>query len=215
LASDRPGAPFGIVVGLRAEARIARRLGMPVAIGGGGPAGAATAARRLIADGVRGLLSFGLCGGLDPALRPGDLIVPAIVLDAGRRHAADPGIAARFGGLTTHVLLGGDAVAGSVAAKHALRAATAAHAIDLESGAVARLALMHNLPFAAIRVVCDPADAALPPAALVALDAGGAIGLLRVARSVLLRPGQIPALLALAGHAAAARRRLARVAVTS
>ena len=66
----------GIVVGLAAEARIARRLGWKVAIGGGAAAGAEAAARRLIDEGSDALVSFGLAGALDPALRPGALIVP-------------------------------------------------------------------------------------------------------------------------------------------
>ena len=68
----------------------------------------------------------------------------------------------------------------------------------------------HGLPFAVLRVICDPAERDLPPAALAALDASGAIGLARVVRSVIGRPGQLPALLRLAADAAAARRALAR-----
>jgi adenosylhomocysteine nucleosidase len=199
---------LGVVVGLAAEARIARRLGHQVAIGGGGAVGAEQAARRLVAEGATALLSFGLCGGLDPALRPGALLVPHAVLDGAASHAADPGLAARFGGVTPHLLLGDTRIAATAADKRRLRDATGAAAIDLESGAVARVATASGLPFAVVRAVCDPAVLDLPPAALIALDAKGAIGLTRILASLAARPGQLPALLALARHAAAARRSL-------
>jgi adenosylhomocysteine nucleosidase len=72
------------VVGLAAEARIAARFGFPVEAGGGTPDGAAQAASRLIGQGVTALVSFGLAGGLDPALRAGEVIVPSAVASAGR-----------------------------------------------------------------------------------------------------------------------------------
>ena len=209
MASDLPAGSVGIVVGLAAEARIVRCLGWPVAVGGGEAAGAEAAARRLVAGGARGLLSFGLCGGLDPALKPGALLVPGTVLTDGVRYTANAGLAAPFGGLTPHVLLGAGRVAASAEAKRALRAATGAAGIDLESGAVARVATLAGRPFAVARAVCDAADQDLPPAALAALDTHGAIGLLRVAASVAAQPAQVSALVALARNAAAAHRRLA------
>jgi adenosylhomocysteine nucleosidase len=166
----------------------------------------------LVGQGVTGLVSFGLAGGLDPVLRPGMVVVPGLVLSDAEVLRADAGLAARFGGLTEHVLLAGSVVAGDAAAKRRLHEATGAHAIDLESGAVAAVARAHGLPFVSVRAICDPAERDLPPAALVALDRTGAIGLLAVLRSVLAHPGQIPALLALAGDAARARRALIRMA---
>ena len=60
-----------------------------------------------------------------------------------------------------------------------------------------------------LRAICDPADRDLPPAALTALGAGGAIAVSRLLGSLLSRPGQFAALLALARDAAAARRAMA------
>jgi adenosylhomocysteine nucleosidase len=211
LASDA----IGVVVGLAAEGRIARRLGDPVAIGGGDAAGAEAAARRLVAQGANGLLSFGLCGGLDPGLHPGALLIPAAVLEAGVHYDADAALSSRFGGMTVDVLMGGAAIAASAADKRRLHAATGAAGIDLESGAVARVAHAAGLPFAVVRAVCDPAQQDLPPAALVALDGRGAIGLLRVVAAVGVRPAQLPALLRLGAHAAAARRSLLRAIETA
>lgn len=105
-------------------------------------------------------------------------------------------------------LLAGVAVLATLGEKRAAFAASGALAVDLESGAVARVAARHGLPFAVLRAVCDPAGRALPPAALAALDSQGAIGAWRVLASVLAHPGQIAALLALAGDAARARRAL-------
>jgi adenosylhomocysteine nucleosidase len=89
--------------------------------------------------------------------------------------------------------------------KARLFAATGAAVVDMESGAVAAVATAAGLPFAVLRVVCDPAGRDLPPAALVALDGDGAIAALGVLASLLRHPGQIPALLRLARDAAAAR----------
>jgi adenosylhomocysteine nucleosidase len=124
---------------------------------------------------------------------------------------ADPGLATLFGGLTHNALWAGERVAATVAEKQALFAATGAAAVDLESGAVAHAAAERGVPFIAVRAVCDPADRALPPAALVALGSSGGIGILRVLGNVARQPSQVPALLRLARDAAAARRTLVRV----
>jgi adenosylhomocysteine nucleosidase len=198
---------LGWVTGLTAEARLLRGLGL-IAVGGGTPEGATAAADRLVQQGARALVSFGLAGGLDPALRPGDVVVPGVVLNAGADFATDPALNASLGGITHARLAVAANVLADIAGKRALFAATGAAAVDLESGAVARVATAHGLPFAVLRAVCDPADAALPPAALAALDGRGAIGFGRVLRSLAAQPGQIAALLALARNAAAARRAL-------
>jgi adenosylhomocysteine nucleosidase len=82
--------------------------------------------------------------------------------------------------------------------------------VDLESGAVAEQARLAGVPFAALRVICDPASATLPPAALVALSGEGAIVLLRVAGDVVRQPSQLPALLRLGRDAGRARAALLR-----
>jgi adenosylhomocysteine nucleosidase len=179
-----------------------------VRAGGGTPDGAAAAAAWLLDHGATGLVSFGLAGGLDPVLRPGQVVIPPVVLSGGRSYCADANLAARFGGFTPHAYLAGTVVAATAIAKHDLRASTGAQAIDLESGAVAAVAESRDVPFAVVRAICDPAERDLPPAALAALDPAGAIGLMRVLASVLRHPRQIPALFALARDAAAARRTL-------
>jgi adenosylhomocysteine nucleosidase len=183
-----------------------------VLAGGGTPDGAAEAAGELVRQGAQALVSFGFAGGLDPTLQAGALVIPASVLAGGISYAADLALAGRFGGCTGHCLLAGTEIAADTATKRLLFAATRAHAIDLESGAVACIAQAHGLPFVALRAISDPADRDLPPAALIALDRDGGIALIRVVRSILHQPSQLPALLQLAATAARARRTLVRVA---
>jgi adenosylhomocysteine nucleosidase len=198
----------GIVVGLAAEARIARRLGGPVAIGGGTVDGARAAADALVAEGCIGLISFGLAGGLDPALRPGALVVPSAVIVGDERYLTDPNLSHLLGGSTTHLLLGHDSIVASVEDKRRLRDETGAVAVDLESGAVARVASTHGIPFAVLRAICDSAASTLPPAAQAALDSYGGIRVWRLFASIAANPRQLPAVLALAAAAATARRAL-------
>ena len=199
---------FGIVVGLAAEARLARGLGCPTAIGGGGAAGARAASDRLIADGVTGLISFGLAGGLAPDLMAGALVIAADVVDGrGACWRADPVMSARLGEPAGSLFAATDIIA-TADAKRALWSATGALAADIESGAVAAAATKAALPFAILRVVCDPAHRDLPPAAQTALDAAGRIRPLRLLQSLTRHPGQIGDLIRLGQDAALARRAL-------
>lgn len=202
-------AHIGIVVGLGAEARIARRMGR-VLIGNGTVIGAEQTADRLIGENVRMLLSFGLAGGLDPGLRPGALVVPREVHAEGERFSTDPDILDVLGGATVDLQLAHPEIARSIATKRRLWQQTGAAAIDMESGAVARVARRYGLPFAVLRVVCDPAEHSLPHAASVALDHAGAIRLPKVLASIAAAPWQIPALITLACDAAVALRALIR-----
>ncbi len=196
---------IGVVTGLRAEARLAAPLGV-VAAGGGTAAGAAAAAERLAEQGVTALVSFGLCGGLDPACPAGTLLVPRRVGEV----PTDAALSARLGGWSADSLAAADRIVATRAEKQELFAATGAAGVDLESGAVAAVAARHGLAFAVLRAVCDPAGFDLPPLAFDALDAAGRMRPGRVAASLLARPGQLPALIALARHAAAARAALLR-----
>jgi len=201
-------AKIGFVVGLSAEARLLRRTGFMVEIGGGFPAGAARAAERLIARNVAALISFGLAGGLNPALRPGAAIIPQAVIDEGATFQCDIGLLRMLGGATGKFVLSSTRIAESSNEKCQLFDRSLADAIDLESGAVARASASANLPFAVLRAVADPAERDLPPAALIALNSAGNIKFSSVLASVLRQPGQIPALLAIAVDAAKARAAL-------
>lgn len=198
---------LGIITGLIREAELAQVLGLAMA-GGGTPGGAEAAAEILVSKGATALLSFGLAGGLDPKLPPGTIVVPYYVLENGMSYATDPALSAWAGGPTNPSICAGNHIVGSALEKQALFQALDAAAIDLESGATARVAARHAIPFAVLRAICDPATRDLPPAALVALDTVGAVKFWRILASLLRHPGQIPDLIATAQDAGRARAAL-------
>ena len=200
---------LAFIVGLAAEASLLRPLNARVFVGNGTSRGAALATARAVEAGAQALVSFGLAGGLSPGLEPGAIIVPKAVLLRGRHMPTDVALSEALGGFTAPSLLASEGVVGSVAGKAERWHDTRAAAVDLESGAVADAAQKKRLPFAVLRVICDPADRPLPPAAVVALNGQGGIRLLRIAASVLTQPGQISSLMALSRDAVLARNALA------
>jgi adenosylhomocysteine nucleosidase len=198
------------ITGLTAEARLLTRSPADVRVGGGTAEGAAREAASAISDGARALVSFGLAGGLDPALQPGAILRPARIFWRDQVFTSDPALMAALGGQTCESVLAADAALMSARDKLAAHERSGAAAVDMESGAVAEQAARHGVTFAVLRAVCDGAGEDLPPAALLALDASGKIRILRVAHSVVRHPAQVPALLALASHAGAARAALAQ-----
>ncbi len=193
-SSNAPHPNWLIVVGLEAEAKIARILSPNVAIGAPN-----------FTTPPAAILSFGLAGGLDPTLRPGTIIIPTHVRSNSTNYPATPSL---LGGATHDTLLASDTIIATASAKRALYHETNAAAVDMESGAVAKTATAAGIPFAVLRAICDPADRTLPPAALLALNSNGRINATRILASLLANPTQIAALLALARDAAKARRAL-------
>jgi hopanoid-associated phosphorylase len=218
----RPAGRIGIVVGLPQEAAILKRVlraaTPPVACAGATPAGARRAAAEIVGRGAGALLSFGLAGGIDPDLRPGDVIVGAgVVGPDGRMHETDDALARHLCaaldsldcGWSAGLVAGVDRVVATVAAKQSLAARTGAVIVDMESRAVAEA----GLPFAILRVVVDPADHAIPASVQAALRSNGRFNPLVLIGGLLRRPGEIGALRALARDNGAARAGLRRAAL--
>jgi adenosylhomocysteine nucleosidase len=201
--------------GLRAEGRIAALSDDVRAVAGGGDgARLAQLIERLIAEGGQAIISFGLAAGLAPSLAPGTCLVGGKVVHAGRAYRADAAWAAHIEtmlGITEPVAIAGvDYPLTSALAKRALNAETGAVAADMESHIVAQLATRHGLPFAVLRVIADPAERAIPSAALVGMLRDGGIDGLAVLGSLVKHPGQLPALLRLVADTRAAMAGLLR-----
>ncbi|MBB5372592.1 nucleoside phosphorylase-I family protein [Acidocella aromatica] len=199
---------IGIITGLTAEARWLREAGFMVQAGGGTPLGAERAAQALAREGAQGLVSFGLAGGLKPGLSPGSILVPPAVIEGTRTYICDFALMEFLGGSTGTSILAGQKIAATAHDKALLYRRSHPAAIDLESGAVGRVAAEKGLPFAVLRAVTDPAELDLPPAAMVALKDNGSVDLVKVLLSVLKQPKQVPGLIALGRDAKAARAAL-------
>jgi adenosylhomocysteine nucleosidase len=199
-------SPVIAIVGLRREATIAAGAGVETIVAGAARMRLPQRLERAIADGGRAIVSFGLAGGLDPDLAPGTCVIGrAILLLGGERLAVDRVWADRLAEVLPDAyradIAACDRPLAEVAAKRALRQATGASAVDMESAVAAKLAAAHGLPFAALRVICDPAERALPPAALAGFADDGRTDFGAILRSLAAAPGQLPALLRLARDA--------------
>lgn len=191
--------PILAVTGLRAEARIAAGSGVVTVAGGGDPARLALLLQAALQRGARAVISFGIAGGLEPGLRPGTVLIARAIHDGPDRVSADAAwierLAARLPEARLGDLVGVDAAVAGAGDKSELRRRTGAAAVDMESHVAARLAALHGVPFAALRVVADPAERTLPPAALVGMRPDGTADLGAVLRSLGRRPRQLAALI--------------------
>jgi adenosylhomocysteine nucleosidase len=188
------------VTGLVAEARVAAGPRVTVIASGGDCDRLQSTLDRTAKSEISAVLSFGIAGGLAPGLSAGTpLVARAIVSEDGRYFESNrswtQGLAKALGGAPIVDIAGVDTPVAHPAQKRALHVATGAVAADMESHIAARFAAAHNLPFAAFRVVADPAERHLPHAALVGLNTDGTLAVGAVLRSLLRQPRQMPHLI--------------------
>jgi hypothetical protein len=91
-------------------------------------------------------------------------------------------------------------------AKASLARRSGASAVDMESHLAALAARRYGLPFAALRVVTDPAHRGIPACAIAALHGDGGAALAPLLRALASNPAELPMLAALAADAFTARR---------
>jgi len=142
------------------------------------------------------VISFGVAGGLDPTLKSGDVVVATEVMAGDARWLAgltlneDLIASVALGGrrIVRGRLAGAEEVVVARHVKAALHSETGAAAVDMESHIAADYAAKAGLPFAALRVVSDPAHRALPSSAMAAIKPNGDIDLRKIMRSVVRNP---------------------------
>jgi adenosylhomocysteine nucleosidase len=199
--------------------------GTLLAVSGMGVAAAAQGARALVEAGVAALASWGMAGGLDPALTAGTIFLPREVLPLeGPGVVTAPEWRERLGeALTVRLAISSSVVTqgrlltstraiGSLSEKATLFARTGASAVDMESLAVAETARAHQLPFIAVRVIVDSAGDALPRAVAAAADKEGHLQIWSLLGALAREPADLRPLIRLGRRYRAASRSLAAVA---
>jgi adenosylhomocysteine nucleosidase len=228
----------GIVAALTAEARTLGPLppaprrssagdsslhtladGNLLVISGMGPQRARLAAQALVAAGAEGLLSFGLAGALEPGLHAGDVLLPQSVRDEkGQVHTTYGPWRERLAGCArargeNQVRVGGvllsvvEPLTGSMSKSQAW-SQTGAQGVDMESFAIASVAVEKGVTFAVLRVVIDTAADTVPAGLTQATDAYGEANYARLAAGLLRAPADLVALLRLARRYRVALRSL-------
>jgi nucleoside phosphorylase len=163
---------------------------------GVGLARADEAARWLLNQGVTALISLGVSGGLSEGIVSGDLVLGVSLTSDGQVWAADVGwaekclaklesaaMAAQCGGLVSvqQAVLNPEA-------KRNLAKVSGAIAVDMESAAVAQVAVLAKLPFLALRAVCDTVSqkVAFDPSHILTSD--GRVLAVRLIMEIIRRP---------------------------
>jgi adenosylhomocysteine nucleosidase len=201
-------------VGMAFEARIAAGPGVLVVCRSDEEQLAAMA-DSAVRQGYRGIISFGVAGGLADGLRPGDWVVASAVHESQSIRETDRAwsrkLVRAIKGAHYAPILGVDQPVANPTLKRELHRATGAAACDMESHVVSRLAETHGLAFAALRVIVDPAKRTVPRAALASMGPDGRTDIPALLRELVAQPSQITQLARLALDALAARTELQRV----
>ncbi len=123
--------------------------------------------------------SVGFAGALDASMHVGDIISPAVVLDA--RDGSRVEIVGGEGTLVTFMTVAG------AEQKQKLAQAYRAQAVDMEAAAVAAAAAAHGIRFTATKVISDGLHFEMPETARF-IDARGGFRTAAFAAFVALRP---------------------------
>lgn len=131
---------------------------------------------------IRGVVSVGYCGALQPGLDANEI---AVATRVNNRGAQAPRVSRAF---TAGPVLSADHVVTSVEEKSGL-ARTGAIAVEMEADALAERAESWGVPFYCVRIVTDTAAEALPLDFNALRDADGRFRRSRILLAALRRPG--------------------------
>jgi len=217
---------IGVVTGLKFEADIlraaARKKGVEVpllASVSGNQDHAFEQARAMVRQGARGLISFGIAGGLSDEAPVGALILALdVVGDHGKRFKTDEGWRQRLSGLVhPHVphrhshLVSLPYGLETEEHKRTSHRETGADAVDMESLGTAKAAAEEGVPFIVVRVVSDGVTDRLPASVVPAMGPGGVIRLGPLLKGIAKNPAELFHLAGFGWKTAKANRVLRRV----
>jgi adenosylhomocysteine nucleosidase len=187
---------------------------------GAGAENAQKAAELAVEKGATQLMSWGCAAALSPDLKMGDLVLAESLIDSNgqeisvnatwHQHAKKvlgSEITAYRG-----ALIASKKVVSTAQEKQAIFEKTGAIALDMESGAIAKVATHYALPFLVIRAIADPASMDLPNALENALNEKGEVAITRILKSLVLNPKEIPHLIQVGQYFQLAKKTLSSVA---
>jgi len=215
---------LGVITGLASESKClkpaAKGGALVVRCAGASSARAVVHARALVGEGCAALLSFGVAGGLDPAIEPGTVVVATSVFGTGgRRWDSESGwherlIAKAAGGpmIVAATIAGSDRALLSAVEKDTLHQSTGAAAVDMETHSVAEVAAEAGVPFLAVRAIADPQSRSIPQWLANTIGDDGRPVFTAVFSGWARRPWETPTLFRLANDTGAALASLRRVA---
>jgi adenosylhomocysteine nucleosidase len=178
------------VTGLNRESAIVAGPGVAPLASGGDIATLAARIEAALSSNIKGVISIGIAGALDPSLKVGDAVIDI----NGDRFWSDRLVVA-LPHARRGVIVGSNDMMTDAAAKGALRQASGALCVDMESHVAAKAAARHRLPFVALRFISDGADRALPKAAQAGMKPDGGMDIVAVLKSLAADPRQLPALI--------------------
>ena len=187
---------------------------------GAGAENAKKAAELLVSKGATQLMSWGCAAALSPDLKMGDLVLADSLISQNgdeisvhpiwhqhARNVLGSEITAYKG-----ALIASDGIISTAQAKADLHTKTGAIALDMESGAIAKVAQHYAIPFLAIRAIADPASMDLPAAVENALNENGEVAVTRIIKSLVFNPKELPHLIQIGQYFQIAKRTLSNVA---
>jgi adenosylhomocysteine nucleosidase len=215
MASDEPH--IGFLCGLQSEKSVLQRsvhgVTANIEVSAARIDIAYAKAETLVSAAPDGVISFGTAGGLDPLLRPGDLVVASHVnLDNGARIGCDAAWSER---ICRALNLSAKAVYGSQSVLDPLsKQLTFDHqkgvVVDMESHILGAAAEKQGIPFAVLRAVLDPADFDVPSWTLDAVRHDGGISLAPIFNGLSRQPWHLGRLAKLGWYERKALKSLGR-----
>ncbi|NOQ17440.1 MAG: phosphorylase [Methyloprofundus sp.] len=189
-----------------------------VILAGTGAKNAKKATEKLLANGVKQIISWGCAGALAPHLKSGDLIIPKLIqTQSNNLISTDTSLHKNIvNALSSQTyfegtLIESSLIIASAKEKLSLFNKSSAIAVDMESAAAAQVCQKKNIPFIAIRTIVDPANFNLPTAISHSMTSEGCVSLAKLILYLISHPSEIPSLIQLGKHFKAANKKLKQI----
>lgn len=153
---------------------------------GPGAENAQRCAQALIALKVNALVSFGVAGALSPDLKVGDVVLVSEIIErsTGQKIPVNQLNSNQHPKMS---MVSVEAPVLQAQSKSTLAHQTGAHAVDMESAAIAKVALQSRVPFYCVRVISDSSGTNLPEEVLALMHPQAKPT--TIMKAILKRPG--------------------------